>query len=148
MNKKKIGWVTAGMIIVLALIFDAIQIFLTLTVIGTVFSWFVSGLAWIIFLVWFMLLGVSYFDKGGAVRLLTVFASVITELLPLINALPGLTIGVTALIVQHNLTVSAQAKHLGRPTDTAKMARKLGLARIRQARVARGAAARPGDAQQ
>lgn len=52
----------------------------------------------IVFLVWFFLLGRSY-DRNFATRLLIHMSMFVTELLPLVNALPGITLGVVALIL-------------------------------------------------
>lgn len=127
MTTKKISTINAVFLIGAALLFDGIQFVLTLTVIGTVAAWFVSAFAWILFLIWFALLGTNYFDKGAGTKILTVFASVIAELMPLVNALPGITLGVVALIVQNRI---AHAKE----SAVAPKAASAGARRPRRAR--------------
>ncbi|HEX5774470.1 MAG TPA: hypothetical protein VFY28_00695 [Candidatus Paceibacterota bacterium] len=142
MNQKTIGPVTSIAIVGVALVFDGLQFLLTLTVIGSVFSWFITAVAWILFLLWFALLGVSYFGRGAAIRFLTVFASVITELVPIVNALPALTLGVVALIVQHNVAVARAKRHPGRSADKTQLTQQMErLARTRKLREARAARA-------
>lgn len=133
--KQEIGIITSIALVGVALIFDGIQALLTLSVFLIPVAWFMSALAWIIFLLWFLYLGVSYFDKGGALRLLTALAAIVTELLPIINALPGLTIGVVALIVQHNLAVKREERRPGKVVDKSKLTQQVErLARIRNRR--------------
>lgn len=52
----------------------------------------------IVFGVWFFLLGRSY-NRNFATRLLIHMSMFVTELVPFINALPGITLGVVALIL-------------------------------------------------
>lgn len=99
----RIHTIMAGLMIGLAVLADGIQFLLTLTVIGSIAAIFVSAFVWIVFLIWFAVCGVSYFDRGGAVRGLILISSVITELVPLINALPATTLGVVALIIHSRI---------------------------------------------
>lgn len=137
MNQKVIGPVTSMAIVGVALVFDGLQFLLTLTVVGTVVAWYLSALAWIIFLLWFALLGVSYFGKGAAIRFLTVFASAVAELVPVVNALPALTLGVVALIIQHNIEVRKQQNLPTSPTNRAALLKRAAAewakSRMRQA---------------
>ncbi|MBP9816535.1 MAG: hypothetical protein KBD05_00695 [Candidatus Pacebacteria bacterium] len=55
-------------------------------------------LSQIVFGVWFALLGKSY-KRNFATRIMIHMSMFVTELLPLINALPGITLGVVALIL-------------------------------------------------
>lgn len=55
-------------------------------------------LAQMVFGVWFMLLGRSY-NRNFATRLLIHMSMFVSELTPFINALPGITLGVVALIL-------------------------------------------------
>jgi len=107
--KQRISILTAFCMVALALALDAAQdfaIFLNaLPVIGTaidvVFSWFIAALAAIIFGVWFALLRVNYFTgKKAATKMLIMFSSVVVELIPFLDALPAITFGVVALIIQ------------------------------------------------
>lgn len=99
----RIHTITAGLMIGVAVLADGIQFLLTLTVIGSIVAMFVSAFVWIVFLIWFALCGVSYFDRGGATRGLIMLTSAITELIPFINAVPAITLGVVALIIHSRI---------------------------------------------
>lgn len=98
-KKRTIGNITAGLMIATALLFDGIQALLTMSVFLLPFAYFFTFLGWIIFFLWFAILGVRYAGDGGR-KLLAAFASVIVELTPVISALPGITAGVIGIIVQ------------------------------------------------
>ncbi len=106
-EKTRIGPLTAGFMVGFALLFDAIQFFLsllaTIDAIGwgiIALAWFVSCLAFIIFGLWFFICGINYFTgKQAALRLLSVFSAVVLELMPLVMNLPAVTAGVIAVIV-------------------------------------------------
>lgn len=91
-----------GFLIITALIFDLFQFFASMAAIVLmpliVLSWFVSMFAFITFLVWFKLCGVNYLDRNAATKLFISIASLVTELLPLVNMLPAITLGVLSLI--------------------------------------------------
>ncbi len=95
----RVSGVVAGLMVAVAILSDGLQFLLTLTIIGSVVAMVLSALVWVSFALWFALLGVSYFDRGAAMRGLILIGSVIVELVPLINALPATTLGVVALIL-------------------------------------------------
>jgi hypothetical protein len=106
---QRISVLTAVFMVAVAIGLDAAQdlaLFLNaLPVIGTamdiVVSWFIGALAAIVFGVWFALLRVSYFTgKKAATKMLIMFSSVVVELIPFVDALPAITFGVVALIIQ------------------------------------------------
>lgn len=110
-HKKRITPVVSFFLIAVALMFDGLQFLLLFlnvipvigTVISFVFSWFITFLATTVFLLWFALLGVSYFKgKRAAKRAFAMAASVITELVPLFNSLPVITAWVVTTIVLTN----------------------------------------------
>ncbi|MEK7079947.1 MAG: hypothetical protein AAB883_01640 [Patescibacteria group bacterium] len=142
MTPQKIGPMTLGLMAGLALVLDVIQFFLTLTVIGSFVSMFVAMLAWIVFFIWFALLGVSYFDAKGGKKLAIAGVSFISELIPFIDALPGLTIGVIMLVLQHNKEVDEMAAKKGTAlVPTGKDAQVANLANIRARRAEKAQAA-------
>lgn len=98
-NKHTVGTVTAGLMIAFALVFDGIQALLTISVFLLPFSLFVTFFSVIGFSIWFALLGMNYSGRFGAARLLTMIATAVAELAPVINALPAITAGVIGLIV-------------------------------------------------
>lgn len=141
----RIGTITAGLMIGVAVLVDGLQFLLTLTVIGSLVAMLVSAFAWITFVLWFALLGVSYFDRGAATRGLILLSSIIVELIPLVNALPATTLGVVALVIhtriedkkRMNLPQNASGNQgaLRRAAEAAKKSNLIQAARVaRQAR--------------
>ena len=97
-GKYRISGVTAGFIICLAVLVDVAQIVLTLTVIGSVVSFFLGvvlcfGL-WLIF----TLHGVKYSGTGGLKKIAASFGTMALEVVPIIDALPFATIGASIVI--------------------------------------------------
>lgn len=110
--KQRISIVAAFSLVAVALVFDSTQdlalFLIVLPGIGAAFdiviSWLVSTLAAIVFGVWFAILGVNYFTgKAPAKKLLIVLGCLIVELVPFLDALPAITFGVVALIIQTRL---------------------------------------------
>lgn len=101
-KKHKIGNVTAGFMILLALIVDGLQFILTLAVALIPFSLLVTFIAGIGFALWFFLLG-AYSGKGAEKKVLTSAVSVVAEFIPVINAVPAITAGVVLNIVLSRL---------------------------------------------
>lgn len=110
-NKEvRIGNVTAVLLIMVALLFDLAQFVITV-IFGFVplagpgliitATWFISMFAQIAFAIWFALLHV----RGGArqtafaIRMLVYISVFVVELVPIINSIPAITLGVVALIV-------------------------------------------------
>lgn len=110
--KHKIETVPAFFLLSLAILFDGIQFLLTLTVVGSLFSFLVTIIAALVFGLWFALLGVNYFGKGGATKLLTALGSTVIELIPIVDALPGISLGVAALIAQTRVEDAREAADL------------------------------------
>jgi hypothetical protein len=113
-KKARIGWITAGLMLGVALLLDAIQALGTLAGtalgmipivgigfvgLGVVFASYISIFSVCVFGLWFMVKGVSYLDRNGATKLIIVLSSTITELVGFINAIPAITFGVLALIL-------------------------------------------------
>jgi hypothetical protein len=98
--KQRISVVTGIFMIAIAFIIDAAQ-FLVVFIPGVdvVLDFFLGILAIMIFGVWFFLLGVNYFSgsKSGT-KLATMLTTAIIEAVPLVDALPGLTLGISTLI--------------------------------------------------
>lgn len=95
--KQRIDWITAILMIWLALFYDGIQFLLNfIPIIGNILSSLLIGLwAWLSFYIWFKIKGVS-FSKPS--RSITLFGAGITEMVPLLNALPAWTLAVLILI--------------------------------------------------
>lgn len=99
-KKHTIGNVSAGFMIVLALLMDALQALFTVSVLLIPLSWLVTFLSLSIFFIWFALAGVKYTGSAGGRKLLTMLAASVAELVPVVNALPATTAGVIGIIVQ------------------------------------------------
>ncbi|CAN5709650.1 hypothetical protein BH11PAT2_BH11PAT2_08620 [soil metagenome] len=97
--RRKVSNLNAVGIITIALILDAFQFLLSLTVIGALFDVFVAMVAWIIFFVWFFLMDIKYLSgKKSMTKILSVFGSLGIEAIPVVDDLPGLTVGVIGVI--------------------------------------------------
>ena len=97
-KKHKIGNVTAGLMLLLALIADGLQFLLTLSVLLLPLSLLVTFLFGVGFALWFFILG-AYSGKGAEKKVLTSLVSMVAEFVPVINAVPAITAGVLINIV-------------------------------------------------
>lgn len=102
-QEYKISNVQIGLLVGTAVLIDGIQALLTLTVIGSVFAVFLSVFAALSFFLWFALLGINYFGKGAAIKMLASLGTLVAELIPIISGLPAITAGVVTLIVQSRI---------------------------------------------
>lgn len=127
--------------IVVALLIDGIQFLLSLTVLLLPFSLFFTFLAAAGFGIWFALCGVKY-TSGGGKKLLTGLAATVTELVPVINAIPATSAGVIAIIVQTRIE-DARASVGGKVTPRTAMAQAR-QQRMRASRANRESSAREG----
>lgn len=98
-NKSKISGMNGLFLILVALLFDGIQIFLTLIIIGAVLNWIVSLFAMMTFYVWLKLLGVSYWEGNGTRKLLSFIGCGFLEVVPIFNAFLGWTVFVVLIIL-------------------------------------------------
>lgn len=137
--KPKIGNITAGLMVALAALVDLTQFFLTGLLILIPFSFFVTILSLITFGVWFAVCGVNYFSGGGK-KFLTVVATTITELAPLITAIPATTAGVLGIIIMTRIE-DARA-NTGKKVTPRTAAAAVRLQRMNNARATRANSAR------
>jgi hypothetical protein len=87
------GWaliITAGSI-------DIFQAILNVLVVGEVFSTIISVCADVLFIVWFWILGLG-FTKNPK-NFLAMGSQAVIGLIPVINTLPELTLGITAIVL-------------------------------------------------
>ncbi len=141
-KKHKIGNVTAGMMVVTALIVDAVQALLTFSVFLLPLSVLITFMAATMFFLWFALSGVKYVGNDGGKKLLIALASTVAELVPVVNAIPATTAGVIGIIVQTRIE-DARAQAGGKVTPRTAMA-SARLQKMNQARAAREDSAREG----
>ena len=98
-----------------AVVFDLLQILVTLLAVVlaplAVLTIPITGAALCIFWLWFMINGVSYLsgNKMG-LKLTSALSSSIVELVPVLSALPGVTIGVTGVIIASRIEDAEKAK--------------------------------------
>lgn len=95
-EEQEIKKVTAAFMIMVALIFDAIQALINLIpIIGQVLSFFVSVFSFLTFYVWFKMNNVSFSNSKRALKF---GGGMILEAIPVLNALPALTLSVFMII--------------------------------------------------
>ncbi len=108
-GKYRISGVTAGFIICLTILVDLSQILLTLSVIGSIVSFFLGVILcfglWLIF----TLHGVKYSGTGGLKKVAASFGTMALEIVPVIDALPFATIG--AIMVLNETRKEDKKKH-------------------------------------
>ncbi|MEK9161064.1 MAG: hypothetical protein AAB440_03480 [Patescibacteria group bacterium] len=112
----------ALLMIMVAVGFDGIQFIATffhvIPLLGTaaalVITWFAGFVAQVVFMLWFALLHVdgSSKAKAFAIRMLIHMSTFVVELIPVINAIPAITLGVIAIII-----VSRAQEALGNLAD-------------------------------
>ena len=95
----RISWLTASFMIAIALVLDAIQFVLTLFLLTEPLAELATFIAIPVFGVWFLLLGVNYFGgKRSTTKVISALGSTVVELIPFVDALPGITLGVGGVI--------------------------------------------------
>ncbi len=97
--------------VALAAILDLVQFLLDLTVLASIVSMFIGGLAFIIFGLWFWLIlrEAKYKGKSGLMKIITAVGTLGIEIPPIIDGLPGITAGVVAMIIQSRIDDRAHA---------------------------------------
>ena len=103
-KKPRISAIIAGMMVCMAVLFDALQFFATFLNIvpglGIAVCWFLALFATVAFGVWFALSGVNYFTgKQAARKALVAISTVVVEFIPIIDALSAITSGVVLMIL-------------------------------------------------
>ena len=96
-KKQRIKLWMAVIMAVMALSIDAFNALLNLLAIGEILSSVISPVASFAFVVWFWILGVSFIKNPK--KLAAMSGQAIIGLIPVINTLPELTIGVIATIL-------------------------------------------------
>lgn len=100
-NKKRINAITAGAMIFVALALDLSGLLLdTLFFFAPIFGFIISFIAWILFAIWFLLLGIGLLS---ARRLAAFGSGIVIEAVPVLNMLPGITVSVVAIIIMVKL---------------------------------------------
>lgn len=96
---KRISNLVAGLMLGTALIFDGLQVLLTLTVVGSVASPLITFAAVSMFALWFLIYGINYIGgRKAGIKLASTVGATVAELVPLINGLPAITLGVLGVI--------------------------------------------------
>lgn len=96
---SKISPINAIFLVLVALLIDGIQAFLTLIIIGVVLNSIISASAALIFCMWLKLLGVSYWEGNGTRKLLSFIGCGFLEIVPIFNAIPAWTLFVILIII-------------------------------------------------
>lgn len=95
-SQQRVDSITAILMIIVALLYDAVQAFLDFILIGLVVNWILDVWAWLTFFIWFKLKGVSFTNPKRAISLNGGF---IAELIPAVNALPIWTAAVIIMVI-------------------------------------------------
>lgn len=100
-TKRHISKPVAGIMVTAAVIIDCAQFAINLVpVLGQFFGLMLSFIGFVSFLVWFALLGVNFFTgRKAGLKMMAGFGATIVELVPLVQALPALTMGVAVTII-------------------------------------------------
>lgn len=98
-HPKRIGNISAGLMISVALIFDAIQTILTFIGIGIIVGPFISLWSFLTFFTWFKIKGVTFIDRAGGKKVAAWAGTFLLEAIPGLNSLPGITIATIATII-------------------------------------------------
>ncbi len=125
----RINNVTFALILAGALIIDGLGFLLALTVVGSIIGTFMGVLAGIILWITFMLHGVKYSGTAGLKKIAATFGTMVAEMIPMINALPMVTVGAVIVVVQSRGEDREEAK---KKEDERK--KQLKLQRIQMAR--------------
>lgn len=94
-KKYRIDWLIGGLMIGVAVIYDAIQGFLTFILIGFLVNWIITIWAWLTFYFWFKTKGVSFLGS----KALVLNGGGLAEFIPGFNSLPVWTAAVVALVI-------------------------------------------------
>jgi hypothetical protein len=98
-----------------ALVLDAIEFLLTLTVIGAVASEVIGITGTILFFIWFHFLGVKYFDGRGGNKLMTMMVNSVIEAIPFVNGFyPGFSIAAWRIVAITKKEDEERAEKKGR----------------------------------
>lgn len=103
MDKKELGNITAGAMIMVALFFDGIQfgadLMTFIPFVGFILAWVASSgislFAWLTFFLWLRLSGTKFDTKIVA----TTVGAFFIELIPILNALPAWTLSIVLIIL-------------------------------------------------
>ena len=107
-EQERIPAGTKGAMIATALLFDGINAAVNLIpFLGQVLSVLVSIIAYMLFAFWFLMRGVGFVNPKRAVSF---FGSSTIELIPILNVLPGVTLGVVLTIYMVKLEDTAGIK--------------------------------------
>jgi len=100
MPRKRIGALTAGLLFGIAGLLDIIQFFVTfIPFVDVILDWFIAVIGLITFGIWFAMLDVNYFQgKKAAGKIAAVFGTAIVEMVPILDALPAITLGVLTVV--------------------------------------------------
>ncbi len=98
--RQRIGSSATFFLLLTAILFDGIQ-FLAFFIPGVniVVEFLVTTVALVVFGIWFAILGVNYFSGSNlGTKVAAMFGGTVIELVPLLDALPGITLSVWGII--------------------------------------------------
>lgn len=96
--KYRVSGITYAFMVAFAVVCDGIQIILTLTGLLILVADLVTFMAGVGYWLWFKILGVKYASgKKARTKIITAASSIVVEAVPLLSALPMLTVGVVSM---------------------------------------------------
>lgn len=98
--RYRISALTAAFILTATLGVDLLQIFLTMTIVGSVVCMLLGTLLGIILWVTYTIHGVKYSGTAGLKKIAATFGTMALEMLPFLDALPLVSIGAVIIILQ------------------------------------------------
>lgn len=98
--RYRISTITAGIILAATAVSDALQFFLTITLVGSVVSMIMGVLLGIVLWITFTLHGVKYSGSAGLKKVASTFGTMAAEMVPFVDALPLITVGAVIIIMQ------------------------------------------------
>lgn len=98
-DRNRMSGFHSGTLISVAVFFEVVQVILSLIpFIGGLIASLITLFAFLVFWVWFHVLGIGFFDT--TLRLVVRMTMLFTEIIPYVNMLPILTIGTILVIWQ------------------------------------------------
>ncbi|MEO6536429.1 MAG: hypothetical protein ABIT47_01945 [Candidatus Paceibacterota bacterium] len=95
----RIGLISGGFMIMTAIVLDCVQVLLAFTGVLVLASDLITFIAAPTFGIWFLMMRVNYFGgKKAMVKVTSMLTTLVVELVPIVDALPGITMGVVTVI--------------------------------------------------
>lgn len=105
-HSSRISGVAGVLMVIIALLIDGLQAFLSLIVIGIVVNLIIDVFVWLVFYIWLKSLGISMSEAKGLRTLFFLGLAFGFEFVPLLNVLPGWTAFAIGAILNERASVA------------------------------------------